>query len=48
MIFNTLSNKSPVGNKYIMNLEPKVARTLQEVSWKTHKEFKKMQINSGL
>ena len=48
MIFNTLSNKSPVGNKYIMNLEPKVARTLQEVSWKTHEEFKKMQINFGL
>ena len=42
MVFTTLSNKSPVGNKYIMGLDPEIASTLQEIAWKTHKEFKKI------
>ena len=48
MIFTNLSKKSPVGNSYSMGLDPKVARTLQEVAWDTHKKFEKMQVNSGL
>ena len=48
MIFTTLSKKSPVGNSYSMGLDPKVARTLQEVAWDVHKKFEKLQVNSGL
>ena len=48
MVFTTLSNKSPVGNKYFMGLDPEIASTLQETAWKTHKEFKKILLDSGL
>ena len=48
MVFTTLSNKSPVGNKYIMGLDPEIASTLQETAWKTHKEFKKIFLDSSL
>ena len=48
MVFTTLSKKSPVGNSYSMGLDPKIARTLQEVAWDTHKKFEKLQVNSGL
>ena len=48
MVFTTLSNKSPVGNKYIMGLDPEIASTLQEIAWKTHKEFKKIFLDSSL
>ena len=48
MVFTTLSKKSPVGNSYSMGLDPKVARTLQEVAWDMHKKFEKLQVNSGL
>ena len=48
MVFTTLSKKSPVGNSYSMGLDPKVARTLQEVAWDIHKKFEKLQVNSGL
>jgi len=48
MVFTTLSKKSPVGNSYSMDLDPKVARTLQQVAWDIHKKFEKLQVNSGL
>ena len=48
MIFTTLSKKSPVGNSYTMGLDPKVARTLQEVAWDIHKKFEKFGVNSSL
>ena len=48
MVFTTLSKKSPVGTSYSMGLDPKIARTLQEVAWDTHKKFEKLQVNSGL
>ena len=48
MIFTSLSNKTPVGNSYIMGLDPDVAKILQEVSWLTHKSFQKRIVNSGL
>jgi len=48
MVFTTLSKMSPVGNSYSMGLDPKVARTLQEVAWDMHKKFEKLQVNSGL
>jgi len=48
MVYTTLSKKSPVGNSYSMGLDPKVARTLQEVAWDIHKKFEKLQVNSGL
>jgi len=48
MVFTTLSNKSPIGNKYIMGLDPEVASKLQEVAWETHKEFKKIYLDSSL
>ena len=47
MIFTSLSNKSPIGNTYTMDLDPKVARTLQEVAWTVYKDFQKRIINSG-
>ena len=48
MIFTSLSNKTPIGNSYIMGLDPEVARALQKVAWLTHKDFQKRTINSGL
>ena len=48
MVFTTLSKKSPVGNSYSMDLDPKVARTLQQVAWDIHKKFEKLQEDSGL
>jgi len=48
VVFTSLTNKSPVGNSYKMDLDPKVAQTLQEVAWETHKEFQKKFANSGL
>ena len=48
MIFTTLSNKSPIGNAYKMELDPEVAETLQKVAWFTHKNFEKRFANSGL
>ena len=48
MIFTTLSKKSPIGNSYLMDLDPKVARTLQEVAWDTYKKFEKLEVNSSL
>ena len=48
MIFTSLSNKTPVGNSYIMGLDPDVAKILQEIAWLTHKDFQKRMINSGL
>ena len=47
MIFTSLSNKSPIGNTYTMDLDSKVARTLQEVAWTVYKDFQKRIINSG-
>ena len=48
MVFTTLSKKSPVGNSYSMDLDPKVARTLPQVAWDIHKKFEKLQVDSGL
>jgi hypothetical protein len=48
MVFSSLSNKSPIGNTFTMDLDPKVSRILQEVAWLTHNEFRKRVIKSGL
>ena len=48
MVFTSLSNKSPIGNTFTMGLDSKVSRTLQEVAWLTHNEFRKRVIKSGL
>ncbi len=48
MIFSFLTNKSPEGNKYIMDLDHEVAKTLQSVAWITLQEFQKKISNSGL
>ena len=48
MIYTTLSNKSPIGNTYRMDLDPKISRILQEVAWLTHKDFKKRISKYGL
>ena len=48
MIFTSLSNKTPIGNSYIMDLDPEVAKILQKVAWLTHKDFQKKIMNSGL
>jgi len=48
MIFSSLSNKSPVGNNYIMDLDPEVARILQKAAWITYKDFQEKIMNSGL
>ena len=48
MIFSSLSNKSPVGNNYIMDLDPEVARILQKAAWITYKDFQERIMNSGL
>ena len=48
MIFTTLSDKSPIGNTYTMELDSEVAKTLQKVAWLTHQNFRKRFLNSGL
>ena len=48
IIFSSLSNKSPIGNTYIMDLDPGVAEILQKAAWTTYKNFQKRIINSGL
>ena len=48
MIFATLSNKSPIGNTYMMGLDPEVAETLQQVAWMVHRDFKKRIRNPSL
>jgi len=48
MIFSSLSNKSPVGNNYIMDLDPEVAKILQKTAWITYKDFQERIMNSGL
>ena len=48
MVFTSLSNKSPIGNTYIMDLDPNVAEILQKAAWKTYKDFQKRIIDSGL
>ena len=48
MVFTSLSNKTPIGNSYIMDLDPEVAKILQKVAWLTHKDFQKKIMNSGL
>ena len=48
MIFTSLSNKTPIGNSYTMDLDPEVAKILQKVAWLTYKDFQKRVINSGL
>ena len=48
MIFTSLSNKTPIGNSYTMDLDPEVAKILQKVARLTYKDFQKRVINSGL
>ena len=48
MVFTSLSNKSPIGNTYTMDLDPDVAEILQKASWTTYKDFQKRIIDSGL
>ena len=48
MVFASLTNKSPIGNTYIMDLDPDVAEILQKASWTTYKDFQKRIIDSGL
>ena len=48
MIFTSLSNKTPIGNSYTMDLDPEVAKILQKVAWLTYKDFQKRIIDSGL
>ena len=48
MVFTSLSNKSPIGNTYKMDLDPEIAKILQKAAWKTYKDFQERIINSGL
>ena len=48
MVFTSLSNKSPIGNTYKMDLDPDIAKILQKAAWTTHKDFQERIINSGL
>ena len=48
MVFTSLSNKSPIGNTYKMDLDPDIAIILQKAAWKTYKDFQERIINSGL
>ena len=48
MVFTSLSNKSPIGNTYMMDLDPDIAKILQKAAWKTYKDFQERIINSGL
>ena len=48
MVFTSLSNKSPIGNTYMMDLDPEIAQILQKAAWTTYKDFQERMINSGL
>ena len=48
MVFTSLSNKSPIGNAYMMDLDPDIAEILQKAAWTTYKDFQERIINSGL
>ena len=48
MVFTSLSNKSPIGNTYMMDLDPDIAKILQKAAWTTYKDFQERIINSGL
>ena len=48
MVFTSLSNKSPIGNTFMMGLDPEVAEILQKVAWKTYENFQIRVMNSGL
>ena len=48
MVFTSLSNKSPIGNTYMMDLDPEIAQILQKAAWTTYKDFQERIINSGL
>ena len=48
MVFTSLSNKSPIGNTYMMDLDPDIAKILQKTAWTTYKDFQERIINSGL
>ena len=48
MVFTSLSNKSPIGNTYMMDLDPDIAKILQIAAWTTYKNFQERSINSGL
>ena len=48
MVFTSLSNKSPIGNTYVMDLDPDIAKILQKAAWTTYKDFQERIINSGL
>ena len=48
MVFTSLSNKSPIGNTYMMDLDPDIAQILQKAAWATYKDFQERMINSGL
>ena len=48
MVFTSLSNKSPIGNTYVMDLDPDIAKILQKAAWTTYKDFQKRITNSGL
>ena len=48
MVFTSLSNKSPIGNTFVMDLDPEVAEILQKVAWKTYENFQIRVMNSDL
>ena len=48
MVFTSLSNKSPIGNTFMMGLDPEVAEILQKVAWKTYENFQIRVMNSDL
>ena len=48
MVFASLSNKSPIGNTFMMDLDPEVAEILQKVAWMTHEDFQKRIMDFGL
>ena len=48
MVFTSLSNKSPIGNTYMMDLDAEIAQILQKAAWTTYKDFQERMINSGL
>ena len=48
MVFTSLSNKSPIGNTFMMDLDPEVAKILQKVAWMTYEDFQKRIMEFGL
>ena len=48
MVFTSLSKKSPIGNSFMMGLDPEVAEILQKVAWKTYENFQIRVMNSDL